>query len=275
MDGNDVLAVAQTMTGLRRAAAARAAVRVLLEAETYRWHGHYEGGDPERYRPAEEVAAAKEARPAADRPPPARHGGGRRRGRGDRQGDRGRDRLGEEPAGTRPPRPCTTTSPRPALPVAEPAPLPAGRRDLRPLHGRRDAWPWSTNSPPIQSVFVAGIDVGAGGNVSRTDPRTRPGLPRPGAGHAGSVRAPSSVRRWGRPVGRDEAGRSRSCAWTSSASAPRHAPQPGRQTPLHDRRPGLHALVVRTQFGAGRSSGQPALAEPGGTARAHPRPRRW
>ena len=34
------------------------------------------------------------------------------------------------------------------------------------------------------------------------------------------------------------------------------------------------ALTVRTQFGAGRSSGQPALAEPRGAARPHPRPER-
>jgi TPP-dependent pyruvate/acetoin dehydrogenase alpha subunit len=55
VDGNDVEAVS---------AAAQAAVDecrsgqgpVLLEAETYRWQGHYEG-DPQSYKPAEEVEA--------------------------------------------------------------------------------------------------------------------------------------------------------------------------------------------------------------------------
>ncbi len=53
VDGNDVIATADAMS------AAVADVRngrgpLFVEAATYRWHGHYEG-DPERYRPAEEV----------------------------------------------------------------------------------------------------------------------------------------------------------------------------------------------------------------------------
>jgi 2-oxoisovalerate dehydrogenase E1 component len=54
VDGNDVVAVARQVSAfvqdLRRGAGP-----VLLEAETYRWHGHYEG-DPERYRDQKELA---------------------------------------------------------------------------------------------------------------------------------------------------------------------------------------------------------------------------
>lgn len=61
VDGNDVVAVADLMAGViagRRTGGGP----VLVEAETYRWHGHYEG-DPERYRTADEVTGAKERDP--------------------------------------------------------------------------------------------------------------------------------------------------------------------------------------------------------------------
>src|SRR5690349_18351114 len=53
VDGNDVVATAAAMRDV--VAAARAGRGpVIVEAATYRWHGHYEG-DPERYRSSEEV----------------------------------------------------------------------------------------------------------------------------------------------------------------------------------------------------------------------------
>src|SRR6476469_5590461 len=53
VDGNDVAAVAAVMA--RAVDAARAGKGpVVVEATTYRWHGHYEG-DPERYRSSDEV----------------------------------------------------------------------------------------------------------------------------------------------------------------------------------------------------------------------------
>jgi 2-oxoisovalerate dehydrogenase E1 component len=55
VDGNDVVATARAM-GEVVAAVRSDRGPVLVEAATYRWHGHYEG-DPERYRTAEEVAA--------------------------------------------------------------------------------------------------------------------------------------------------------------------------------------------------------------------------
>jgi len=61
VDGNDVLAVAEAsrrhIERLRRGDGP-----VLLEAATYRWHGHFEG-DPQRYRDAAEVAEWKERDP--------------------------------------------------------------------------------------------------------------------------------------------------------------------------------------------------------------------
>jgi 2-oxoisovalerate dehydrogenase E1 component len=57
VDGNDVVAVAELMRrlidGLRAGDGP-----VLVEADTYRWHGHYEG-DPIRYREEEELAEWK------------------------------------------------------------------------------------------------------------------------------------------------------------------------------------------------------------------------
>jgi 2-oxoisovalerate dehydrogenase E1 component len=55
VDGNDVMAVEAAMTevvGKVRAGGGP----VIVEASTYRWHGHYEG-DPQRYRTEEEVQA--------------------------------------------------------------------------------------------------------------------------------------------------------------------------------------------------------------------------
>ena len=53
VDGNDVVATAATM-GSAVLAARSGGGPVVVEATTYRWHGHYEG-DPQRYRSAEEI----------------------------------------------------------------------------------------------------------------------------------------------------------------------------------------------------------------------------
>jgi 2-oxoisovalerate dehydrogenase E1 component len=53
VDGNDVVAVADTMRGVVERARAGGGP-VIVEAETYRRHGHYEG-DPQRYRAPDEV----------------------------------------------------------------------------------------------------------------------------------------------------------------------------------------------------------------------------
>jgi 2-oxoisovalerate dehydrogenase E1 component len=53
VDGNDVVATAAAMQSVVEATRAGRGP-VVVEAATYRWHGHYEG-DPERYRSADEV----------------------------------------------------------------------------------------------------------------------------------------------------------------------------------------------------------------------------
>jgi TPP-dependent pyruvate/acetoin dehydrogenase alpha subunit len=61
VDGNDVAAVHEA--ALAAAATCRAGEGpVLLEAETYRWQGHYEG-DAQPYKPADEVSAWRERDP--------------------------------------------------------------------------------------------------------------------------------------------------------------------------------------------------------------------
>ncbi|MGR3868671.1 alpha-ketoacid dehydrogenase subunit alpha/beta [Streptomyces graminifolii] len=160
VDGNDVSAVAQTMTGIVARLRAGGGP-VLLEAETYRWHGHYEG-DPERYRPAEEVAAAKERDPllvarrqldaaAADAV--------------DEEIDKEIEAAIDWARSLPEPAPETlhdyVSAPR--LPVPEPAPLPADAEIFRSMDAVRLALEHELAADP--AVFVAGIDVGAGGNV--------------------------------------------------------------------------------------------------------------
>ena len=53
VDGNDVVATASAMADVV-ASVRTGSGPVIVEAATYRWHGHYEG-DPERYRSADEV----------------------------------------------------------------------------------------------------------------------------------------------------------------------------------------------------------------------------
>ena len=54
VDGNDVVATAAAMTHGGRRRRAPGSGPVVVEAATYRWHGHYEG-DPQRYRSPDEV----------------------------------------------------------------------------------------------------------------------------------------------------------------------------------------------------------------------------
>ncbi|MFI6460724.1 pyruvate dehydrogenase complex E1 component subunit beta [Streptomyces sp. NPDC050538] len=160
VDGNDVLAVAQTMTGIVARLRAGGGP-VLLEAETYRWHGHYEG-DPERYRPAEEVAAAKERDPllvarrqldaaAADAV--------------DEEIDKEIEAAIDWARSLPEPAPETlhdyVSAPR--VPVPEPAPLAADAEIFRSMDAVQLALEHELAADP--TVFVAGIDVGAGGNV--------------------------------------------------------------------------------------------------------------
>ncbi len=59
VDGNDVVATASAMRDVVATSRAGGGPTI-VEAATYRWHGHYEG-DPQRYRTREEMDAGKRA----------------------------------------------------------------------------------------------------------------------------------------------------------------------------------------------------------------------
>jgi 2-oxoisovalerate dehydrogenase E1 component len=158
VDGNDVVAVAQRFTevvdGLRAGGPP-----VLLEAETYRWHGHYEG-DPERYRDCAELDEWKARDPlgrlAANLDPGLV-------ARIDRDVDDEIERAVAEASAAAAPAPESlhdfVTIAR--EPIGEP-PEPNGDafRTMDAVHEALDH-----ELACDGDVFVAGIDVGAGGNV--------------------------------------------------------------------------------------------------------------
>lgn len=167
VDGNDVVAVADLMTKLvdgRR----RGGGPVLVEAETYRWHGHYEG-DPERYRDAAEVAEWRRRDPLV-----------RTRSRllavgleaaavdaVDAEVEAEIEAAIELARAAPEPSPSTlgeyVVAPVEAAPPV-PAPVPPSGADrYRVMDAVRDALDHELAADP--SVFVAGIDVGAGGGV--------------------------------------------------------------------------------------------------------------
>ncbi|MEV1025212.1 dehydrogenase E1 component subunit alpha/beta [Streptomyces sp. NPDC050264] len=165
VDGNDVLAVAGMMTDIVEGLRAGGGP-VLIEAETYRWHGHYEG-DPERYRSAEEVTAAKDRDPLVIA---RRHltAAGVDEGRisaVDEEIGKEIDAAVEWARGLPEPDPADlydfVSAPRPVL--AEPAPPAADAEVFRTMDAVRLALQHELSADP--DVFVAGIDVGAGGNV--------------------------------------------------------------------------------------------------------------
>ena len=165
VDGNDVLAVAQTMTGIVARLRAGGGP-VLLEAETYRWHGHYEG-DPERYRSPEEVAAAKQTDPLLIARQHLAIAGVdvALTDAIDEEIDKEIEAAIEQARSAPEPAPETlqhfVSAPRPALP--EPAPIPGDAEVFRSMDAVRLALERELAADP--DVFVAGIDVGAGGNV--------------------------------------------------------------------------------------------------------------
>ena len=152
VDGNDVLAVQ---------AAAASAVRALragegpafLEARTYRHRGHYEG-DPERYRSAEEVAHAKESDPLL-----------RQGGDAGTEAEVAAEVEAAVGAARAQPSPAAAEVTRYTLrDWSEPAheAVDAGE-EIKYMDAVREALAWELESDP--AVWVAGVDVGQGGNV--------------------------------------------------------------------------------------------------------------
>ena len=165
VDGNDVVATAGAMAEVVEAVRAGGGP-VLVEAATYRWHGHYEG-DPERYRTPEERAAWQE------RDPLLVHGA-RLRGAG--VDDRSLQALEATVAGelddavaaarasAAPPASALfdfVVRDRPRAP--EPSDPPADAPEFRTMDAVRLALEAELEAD--KRVVLAGIDVGAGGNV--------------------------------------------------------------------------------------------------------------
>ena len=165
VDGNDVVATAAVM------ADAVAFVRagggpVIVEAATYRWHGHYEG-DPERYRSPEEVREWEERDPLLVHERRLRDAGV-----GDDEIKALAATVAEqldaavEAARAMPQPPVSALGdfvvrPRPTL--EEPPPVAADAPVFRTMDAIRTAL--EAELATDESVFVAGIDVGEGGNV--------------------------------------------------------------------------------------------------------------
>jgi 2-oxoisovalerate dehydrogenase E1 component len=164
-DGNDVVATAVAMEGVVAAARAGNGPAV-VEAETYRWHGHYEG-DPERYRSADEVRAWEARDPLL-----VLEGTLRRAGVGDDEIKALESATAEELDG----------AVEVARRLASPAPATLTNFVQRPRPARTEPPPPSEDSPVFRTmdairaalevelagddrVFVAGVDVGVGGNV--------------------------------------------------------------------------------------------------------------
>ncbi len=165
VDGNDAVATAICMQDMVVAARAGGGP-VLVEASTYRWHGHYEG-DPQRYRTEVELQEWQE------RDPLVVH-----RNRLIAAGvdiseidalassvDSRLDEAVERARGLAAPAVTTlfdfVTRARPARP--EPPALPADAPVYRTMDAIRGALEAELESD--ERVFLAGIDIGEGGNV--------------------------------------------------------------------------------------------------------------
>ncbi|WP_033288409.1 alpha-ketoacid dehydrogenase subunit alpha/beta [Amycolatopsis jejuensis] len=160
VDGNDVEAVAGVVGDLVRDLRAGGGP-VLVEAETYRWHGHYEG-DPERYRDPAELAEWKARDPLV--------------ATAQRLRDQGIDveeidasvaaEIAEAVDQARAaPEPSPDTLHHFVGVPREPAPEPpeATGEVFRTMDAVRNALDHELTSD--DAVFLAGIDVGEGGNV--------------------------------------------------------------------------------------------------------------
>jgi 2-oxoisovalerate dehydrogenase E1 component len=165
VDGNDVVATAAAMHDTVEAIRAGAGPAI-VEAATYRWHGHYEG-DPQRYRSPEEVQAWEA------RDPIVLHAG-RLRAAGIADDDvkalvssvtAELDQAVEAARRLEAPAAATLTDfvvrPRPAHP--EPPGPSADAPVFRTMDAIRTAL--ETELATDERVFIAGVDVGAGGNV--------------------------------------------------------------------------------------------------------------
>jgi 2-oxoisovalerate dehydrogenase E1 component len=166
VDGNDVEAVAAVMTdAVRRIRAGGGPV--FVEASTYRWHGHYEG-DPEKYRSADELSDWRRRDPLViTRARLLGRGVGQEildaveaevRARIDAAVDAARQAPPPDMSVLR----SSVYAPRPA--IAEPDWVPAPDGEIfRTMDAVRLALEGALDANP--EAFIAGVDVGKGGNV--------------------------------------------------------------------------------------------------------------
>ena len=165
VDGNDVVAVATAMDDVVGAAREGRGPAV-VEAATYRWHGHYEG-DPERYRQPQELEEWRARDPLLRNEALLRAAGVR-----DDQikalesftsasldgAVEAARRLAEPLAAT-----LTDFVARPRPERAEPDPPAEDAPVFRTMDAIRSALEIELTED--ERVFLAGVDVGAGGNV--------------------------------------------------------------------------------------------------------------
>jgi len=166
VDGNDVEAVAAVMKDVVRRIR-EGGGPVFVEAATYRWHGHYEG-DPEKYRSQDELLEWQQRDPLViTRARLLGRGVGQEeldsvdaqvRARIDAAVDAARQAPPPDMAVLR----SSVYAPRP--PVAEPDWVPAPDGEIfRTMDAVRLALEGELDANP--EAFVAGVDVGKGGNV--------------------------------------------------------------------------------------------------------------
>ncbi|WP_426571427.1 alpha-ketoacid dehydrogenase subunit alpha/beta [Aquihabitans sp. McL0605] len=165
VDGNDVVATADAMAEVVDAMRAGGGP-VIVEAATYRWHGHYEG-DPQHYRTTEERAEGEAGDPLLVHAAKLRKAGieddviDALAAAVARELDEAVDAARQQ---ADPPASSLfdfVARPRPEIP--EPAALPADAPVFRTMDAVHHAL--EAELATDERVFVAGIDVGAGGNV--------------------------------------------------------------------------------------------------------------
>ncbi|HEX4434331.1 MAG TPA: dehydrogenase E1 component subunit alpha/beta [Acidimicrobiales bacterium] len=165
VDGNDVVATTTVMQQVVDAARDGEGPSV-VEATTYRWHGHYEG-DPERYRSPEEVEEWRSRDPLLVHEALLREAGVGDDQLKDLEATTASMLDGAVEAARRLASPAVATltdfvvRPRPERP--EPGLLAADAPVFRTMDAIRSAL--QVELAEDERVFLAGVDVGAGGNV--------------------------------------------------------------------------------------------------------------
>jgi 2-oxoisovalerate dehydrogenase E1 component len=165
VDGNDVVATASVMEDVVATARDRRGPSI-VEAATYRWHGHYEG-DPERYRSPDEVEEWRSRDPLLVHESLLREAGVPDDQIKALEASTTEALDSAVEAARRLARPAAVTltdfvtRPRAARP--EPAALPDDAPVFRTMDAIRSALEIELTED--ERVFVAGVDVGAGGNV--------------------------------------------------------------------------------------------------------------